>query len=133
MQTVNTPAASTAQAPSDFFTRDLFAWLNQVKADEGTPPSAFKVAFEIGQYLNRGTGEAWPSAERIAKGIAMSKATVIAMVRLLEARGHLAVEPGSQGRGHSHRYRMSLKRQPADLLDRKGQPADVPKKKRSAH
>ena len=107
-------------------TRDLFVWLNQIKSDSETPAGAFKVAFEIGQYLNRQSGEAWPSTERIAKGIAMSQATVIAMVRRLEARGHLAIESGSQGRGHSHHYRMILKPQATEVIPpEKHQPAVV--------
>ena len=80
MPAQNTPTAGNAQARSNNFTRDLFAWLNQVKADSDLPPSAFKVAFEIGQYINRKSGEAWPSTGTIGKGIAMSKATVIDMI-----------------------------------------------------
>lgn len=97
------------------FTYDLFAWLNEIKADADLPPSAFKVAFEIGQYINRKTGDAWPSSERIGSGIAMSQATVITMVRKLVASGYLDLEPGRPGRGHSHRYRMVLKPQQAKV------------------
>ncbi len=48
-------------------TAALFAWLNQVKADGALPPSAFKVAFELGQWINGdaflkdGVLIAWPS------------------------------------------------------------------------
>jgi len=126
MPITNTPAARTAQASSDSFTRDLFAWLNQVNGDATLPGSALKVALKISQHINRESGDAWPSTENIGKGIAMSKATVLEMVARLKANGHLAIEPGCQGRGHSNRYRLILKAQPADLLDTgKVQPADL--------
>jgi hypothetical protein len=104
----------------DTFTRDLFSWLDQVIRDPSLPAAAFKVAYAIALHINRGTGEAWPSTITIAKMIAMSKGSVVAMNRHLE--GHLEIENGCQGRGHSHRYRLTMKGQPADQL--KGQPAD---------
>ena len=125
MPALSTPTTTSAQARPNNFTRDLFAWLNQVKADSDLPPSAFKVAFEIGQYINRKSGEAWPSTDTIGKGIAMSKATVVEMVSRLKAGGHLDIDPGCQGRGHPNRYRLVLKDRPADLSDdRKGQRPD---------
>jgi hypothetical protein len=105
------------------FTIELFAWLNRIKADADLPSSAFKVAFEIGQYFNRTTGEAWPSTETIARGIAMSQATVINMARKLAAAGHLHIEPGRPGRGHSNRHRMLVK--PTDLHVTKPQRTEV--------
>jgi Helix-turn-helix domain len=88
-------------------TRDLFLWLNAVKADRELPPSAFLVAYEIGQHFNsRHGGAAWPGLETIAASIGLDKATVIRAVKRLRQRGHLLVEPGRSGRGHSNRYRM---------------------------
>jgi hypothetical protein len=107
------------------FTIELFAWLNRIKADADLPPSAFKVAFEIGQYFNRTTGEAWPSTETIGRGIAMSQATVINMAGRLAAAGHLHIEPGRPGRGHSNRYRMLEK--PTKFHVTKPQRAEVSK------
>ena len=117
----------------DTFTRDLFAWLDQVIRDPSLPAAAFKVAYAIAQHINRGTGEAWPSTITIAKMIAMSKGSVVAMNRHLEKEGHLQIENGCQGRGHSHRYRLTIKGRPADQLDggkvspltTKGQPAET--------
>jgi hypothetical protein len=122
----NKTGARAIQAPLDDVdeiktrtqhTRDLFAWLNQVKADGDLPPSAFKVAFEIGQHVNRKSGEAFPSSDRIAARISMSQATVIAMVRQLQTNGHLSVDPGRAGRGHSNHYRMILKPQQPEVLE----------------
>lgn len=112
-------------------TRDVFAWLDQVMADPGLPPSAKTVAYAIGQHINRQSGEAFPSTDRIAACIAMSQATVIEMVRRLEAAGHLGVDPGSPGRGHSNRYRMIRKPQFAEVSgSSKPQPAKVSAKLR---
>lgn len=111
---------------SDEHTRTIFAWLNQVKADTELPASAFKVAYEISQYLSRTEGDAWPSCRTIGEGIGLSESTVIDMVSRLHRLGHLDLEPGRQGRGHSNRYRLNLKPQPAKVSDPgKPQPAEV--------
>jgi hypothetical protein len=87
----------------------LFAWLNQVKADGALPASAFKVAFELGQWINGdafvkdGALIAWPSLETIGAAISMSERTARDMVKRLEARGHLAIKVG-HGPGHPSRY-----------------------------
>ena len=89
-------------------TGKLFDWLNRVKADAELSPVAFMVAFEIGQHFNsRHGGAAWPGLETIARSIGVGKTTVIRTVRQLRERGHLTVEPGRAGRGHSNRYRMA--------------------------
>jgi hypothetical protein len=132
---ISKPAARVAQAQPDDateiktakqHTRDLFAWLNQVASDHDLPSSAFKVAYIIGNYVNRQSGDAWPSSARIARDCALSQPTVVAMTARLKAAGHLAVEPGSAGRGHLNRYRMILKHQPTDaLVPLKHRPADA--------
>src|SRR5262249_9634271 len=111
-------------------TKNRFAWLDQVLADHGLPASAFKVAYFIaGKFNAEMNGIAWPSCETIAAAIGMSKGTAHDMVGRLQARGHLGLDPGRQGRGHSNRYHMILKGQQADLFESdatggKGQPAD---------
>src|SRR4029078_7818009 len=106
--------------------RDLFAWLDQIALDNDLPSSAFKVAYVIGQHINRQTGEAFPGSDRIAARIAMSQATVIEMVRKLDANGHPGVDQGRAGRGHANRYRMILKPQPAEVSGSpKPRPAEV--------
>jgi hypothetical protein len=98
-------------------TRRVFVWLDQVALDKNLPASAFKVAYVIAQHLNEESGEAFPGSDRIASNIAMSQATVIAMVRQLQKNGHLGVDPGCAGRGHSNRYRMIVKPQLAEVLE----------------
>ncbi len=107
-------------------TRDLFTWLNQVVSDGELPSSAFKVAYIIGNYVNRASGDAWPSTARIALDCALSQSNVVAMKDRLKARGHLEIEPGSPGRGHSNHYRMILKHQPTDAsVPAKHQPTNA--------
>jgi hypothetical protein len=96
-------------------TREMFAWLNQIKADGDA--GALLVAFEIGQHINRQTGTAWPSTQTIATGIDKSQPYVVKMVARLKERGHLEVEagsPGHPGRGHSNRYRIIVKHNSGD-------------------
>src|SRR3981081_1057635 len=110
------PTPRIAQEPSPRqHTRDLFAWLDQVALDRNLPSSAFKVAYVIAEHVNRASGDAWPSTERIGQGCALKQSTVVDLVRRLHAAGHLAIEPGRAGRGHSHRYRLIQKHRGADI------------------
>jgi DNA-binding MarR family transcriptional regulator len=107
-------------------TRNVFAWLNQIKRDrelEGMAV-AFVVAFEIQQHINHHTGQGFPGMDRIAERTGFAESTVRAAVDRLEARGHLDIERG-RGRGHSHRYRMIIKPQPAAVLERIKQQPDA--------
>jgi hypothetical protein len=106
---------------SDKFKRQTFAWLNQMKArvrDGFYPPTAFMIAYELAtQHFNEECGgAAWPGCKTLGDAIGKSEATVIGLIRRMEAGGDLRVEWGSQGRGHSNRYWMVLKPQPAEVL-----------------
>src|SRR6516165_5684597 len=129
---------ANASRASKNFTRNVFAWLRQVKNDHRLPPSAALLALQLIEHFNqRLGGTAWASCEHLAAAIGMSKATAVSLLHRLEARGHLNVEWGKQGRGHSNRYWMIVKGQQADLFEtkkgqrkgqsaaRKGQPADL--------
>jgi hypothetical protein len=63
--------------------------------------------------------EAWIGTREIADKIAMSRFTVMTMVRRLEESGHLEVDPGKQGRGHANHYRLVRKGAPANILEGK--------------
>jgi hypothetical protein len=118
------PSAPPGKSAREF-TRELFQWLDQVAIDPDLPASAFKVAYVIGEHVNRQTGQAWPASRTIAKAAALAQPTVIELVPKLVANGHLALEPGRAGRGHSHRYSLIIKDQPADHLrssEKIGQP-----------
>ena len=125
----NTSIRGSAQARSKRYTAATFAWLNQVNADRDLPPSAVKVALYLSQRFNRARGgQAWPSYETVADAIGVDKATVVRMIRALARNGHLEVDPGSAGRGHSNRYRMVRKGAEAHLSEpRKG--AAAPRRK----
>jgi hypothetical protein len=90
----------------------LFAWLNRVKRDGSLPASAFKVAFELGQWINGKIFEreaalvAWPSLETLGAAIGMSERTARDMVKRLQLRGHLSIKVG-HGPGHPSRYTLS--------------------------
>jgi hypothetical protein len=120
---------------ADTFTKDRFEWLDQVAADPELPASAFKVAYAIATSLWRNKGtvtlvspqagaaddvrEAWIGTRKIADKIAMSRFTVMTMADRLKERGHLEVDPGKRGRGHSSHYRLVRKGAPANLLENK--------------
>jgi hypothetical protein len=109
------------------FTRKIFVWLRQIKDDHALSPSAARVALQMIEHFNeREGGKAWAGERGLADAIGTSKSTVQRVIHRLEARGHLRVEWGKQGRGHSNRYWMQLKGPPTDLLDDgKGPPAGL--------
>jgi len=106
----------------------LFAWLNEVKADTSLPASAFKVAFELGQWINREAFEkeavltAWPSLETIGAAIVMSERTARDMVGRLESRGHLEIKVG-HGPGHPSRYTFVMQNRQSASAFRRAKPA----------
>ena len=131
------------QRKSDEYTKDRFEWIDQVVADPKLPASASKVAYVIATSLWRNKGtvtlvtpeitasdkvrEAWIGTRDIADKIAMSRFTVMTMVHRLEENGHLEVDPGKQGRGHSNHYRLVRKGAHTSLL---GSAQAKPKAKR---
>jgi hypothetical protein len=105
MTTISTPRTNRRRD-----TRQKFVWLAQVKADRELSPSAFMVAFELTQLFNAEYGgAAWKSSLNIAKAVGLSEPSIIRIVRQLRERGHLKIEPGKRGAGHSNRYFMVLK------------------------
>jgi len=50
----------------DAFTRQKFEWIKQVALDGSLPPSALRIAVVLAEYLNRSSGDAWPSIPRVA-------------------------------------------------------------------
>jgi biotin operon repressor len=129
------PRNSRVDSKRDEYTKDRFVWLDQVIANPKLPASASKVAYVIATSLWRQKGtvtlvtpeitasdhvrEAWIGTREIAEKIGMSRFTVMKMVLRLEEHGHLEVDPGKQGRGHSNHYRLVRKGAPANLLEGK--------------
>ena len=85
--------------------RRKYNWLDQVKADKKLPSSAFVVAFELKQGFSAKYGGAcWKSIETLADKTGLSEPSIVRITRQLVERGHLRIEPGKAGRGHSNRY-----------------------------
>jgi hypothetical protein len=101
------------------FTSKVFAWLTQINADCELPPNAAKVAIALAaDYFNEDEGGmAWAALQTIADDACLAKSTVMSMIRHLQTRGHLRVEWGKPGSGHSNHYWMVLKNEPGDLFD----------------
>lgn len=98
------------------FTRQVFDWLRQVRDDDRLTYADFVIAFTIADHINRETGDAWPALQTIADLCKTTKNTVIASTRRMAKCGHLEIEPGRAGRGHSTRYRLTEKVQSLHLL-----------------
>jgi len=115
MPTDSTKRQSRQATQAKIFTKQVFTWLRQIKNDHELPPSAALCALQLTEHLNRRHGgAAWASCEHVANAIGMSKATVVTLLHLFERRGHLKVEWGKPGRGHSNQYWMILKGQSAE-------------------
>jgi hypothetical protein len=94
--------------------RAVFNFLAAVCADKKTSRgSAMKVAFAISQHINWETGEAFLSLDTLAKECGIWPTSVALAVENLADCGLLEFERGSQGSGHSHRYRLPEKYYPA--------------------
>lgn len=107
------------------FIAKIFRWLKQVNADPELPASAAKVAIRLSPDFNEGLGgKAWSAFKTMGEDISLSERHVIRAIRALEARGHLRVQWGKQGRGHSSQYWM-LEREPDLFDDLKPAPAPV--------
>ena len=98
----------TANA-NDIFTRDRLQVLSAIVRDHRLKPFAVRVAtLLIVDYLNRKTGDAWPSHETIAKAIGATKRGVKKALDELVAAGYVEVTVGG-GRRLSNRYRFVRK------------------------
>jgi hypothetical protein len=99
------------------FTRQAILWTDQVNEDYDLPLGGIKIATYLRRCFNEDHGGvAWPSAKTIGDHIGLSERTVIRVLRKLEERGHLRIDWGKQGRGHSSQYWMILKPAPTRVL-----------------
>lgn len=100
-------------AMADQFTSDRFSWLNQVATDRSLPPSAARVAIVLGGYVNRISGDAWPSVETLSASVGIVENCVRKALKAMVRNGHIAVETGG-GRKSTNRYRPIIKDQSND-------------------
>jgi hypothetical protein len=102
------PLTAPRNAAPDDFTRRKFEWLDQVVADRSLTPLAFHVAYLLSGYLNRATGEAFPSQETLAKRLGLTARGVRKLVAQVSDGGHLEVLE-AHGRGRMNIYRTIIK------------------------
>lgn len=91
------------------FVKFKFAWLDQVQADAAISHQAFQLAYVLAaRFLDRHTGEAWPSQQTLARLLRTSARQVRRMSKELEVAGHLTITVAN--RQHvSNRYRPIVK------------------------
>jgi hypothetical protein len=85
-------------------TADKFRWLDQVGADHSLTPLCFRLAYAISTYVNRTTGDAWPSQPRLAADCNATDRAIRDAITRLRDRGHMEVT-GKGGRGKTSRFR----------------------------
>jgi hypothetical protein len=100
---IDFPATRAKVSPvGDTFTAAKFAWLDRIADDARVSPSAFKLAYVLAtRFLNRQTGDAWPTQQKLA---ALTNVSIRHLQRLtdeLVSAGHLEVTVAR------HRYRAN--------------------------
>jgi hypothetical protein len=89
-------------------TADKFRWLDQVGADHSLTPLCFRLAYAISTFVNRTTGDAWPSQPRLAADCDATDRAIRDAITRLRDGGHLEVT-GKGGRGKTSRLRPIIK------------------------
>lgn len=95
------PITDRTRSPTaEGFVGDVFRWLDQVNADPRITGSAFRVAYTIGQAINRKTRVAIVDQKRLAARTSLHERMVRNLIDQLRDCGHLSVAP-------KHRYQAS--------------------------
>lgn len=95
-------------ASATAFTRDKFAWLSQIAHDATLPPTAARLAIILSRYVNRETGDAWPSVTRLARELRVAENSIRSALKAMSAAGHLAIKFGGGAKIPNH-YHPILK------------------------
>jgi hypothetical protein len=75
------------------FNAQKFAWIERIVQDRNVPHFACRAAVLIGtKYLNRISGDAWPSQGQLAADMGVCRRTMQYALDALIATGHLAVQ-----------------------------------------
>lgn len=75
-----------------------WAWAQEVLQPDGkTDPLAKFVLMALADFANKDTNEAWPSSATLAEKTGMSRSTVVAKLRVLEAAGLIKTVPRRTG------------------------------------
>src|SRR5262249_49748399 len=83
------------------------------RRDPAMTPFTACVAHELVTFMNRKTGDAWPSHEKIAERLNASQSGVKKAIRRLKCAGYLDVSQG-RGRTHTNHYRLRPKKGPSE-------------------
>lgn len=79
---------------SDDFNRRKMVWLDRLAADYTLSPAAFRIAYIIANFMNRETGQAWPTQETLATKAGLTDRAVREQIKVLVAAGYLNCEFG---------------------------------------
>jgi hypothetical protein len=91
------------------FTAQKLEWIERVVRDHTLPPLARCVAALIGlHYLNRTSGDAWPSQSKLAADLGVSRRAIQYALDAIVDAGHLTRE-GSLGRVNHYRPVLEVK------------------------
>jgi DNA-binding MarR family transcriptional regulator len=91
----------------DRHTQERFDWLHKIVCDHGLSPFTVRVGGALMTYINRKSGDAFPSQETLAGKVGATAEGVRLALKKLEERGYIAVERG-RGRNVVNRYRLVL-------------------------
>jgi hypothetical protein len=89
----------------DAHTSNRFGWLERIAGDDRLTASAIRVAVILSKFINRESGEAWPSLKTLAAETRMPERTVGYAIKVLCEAGHLGKRRA--GFGKSNRYVMT--------------------------
>jgi hypothetical protein len=102
------PCYATGARMSDDFTKRKLDWLDQVADDLELSAAKFRLAYVIARFVNRASGEAWPTQQTLATTTGMTISGVQKASDALEERGHLTVV-SQPGRNKSNHYQLVYK------------------------
>ncbi len=85
------------------FTQRKLQWLEHIAGDSSVSHLCFRVAFILSTYLNRLTGEAFPSQRTLANRLGVTVRAVQKAVNRLVQANYLRVTK-QRGRGHTNTY-----------------------------
>lgn len=95
---------STKGKSDGAFTKFKFDWLRRVAADADVARAGYRVAILIAQYLNRQSGECYPSVDRMTADLSCVENTIRTGLQSLEARAHLKVKWSKGGNKRPNHY-----------------------------
>jgi Helix-turn-helix domain len=97
---------------------DRFGWIQSVLRDRKLPASARCLAVILSDFVNSRTGIAYPTQAKLAQAMGVSVRSVMRLMPLIAARGHIEIVRLGDGRGKASEYRLARKGVSGDGLSR---------------